>query len=76
MTWGESIFLGVLLGLGYLTKGIMFPMAFVFTGVALMLAGRSAKKLYKILVAFSVFLLLSATVYRCSIPCEWALDVQ
>lgn len=59
VTLGESIFLGVLLGLGYLTKAVMFPMAFVFIGVALMLAGRSAKKLYKILVAFSVFLLLS-----------------
>jgi hypothetical protein len=59
VTWGESIFLGVLLGFGYLTKAIMFPMAFVFTGIALMLAGRSAKKLYKILVAFSVFLLVS-----------------
>ena len=59
VTWGESIFLGVLLGLGYLTKAIMFPMAFVFTGVAVMLVGRSAKKLSKILVAFSVFLLLS-----------------
>jgi hypothetical protein len=59
VTWGESIFFGLLLGLGYLAKAIMFPMAFVFTGVALMLAGRSAKKLYKILVAFSVFLLLS-----------------
>jgi 4-amino-4-deoxy-L-arabinose transferase-like glycosyltransferase len=59
VSWGESIFLGVLLGLGYLTKGIMFPMAFVFTGVALLLAGRSAKKLFRIIVAFSVFLLLS-----------------
>jgi len=59
VTWGESICLGVLLGLGYFAKAIMFPMAFVFTGVALMLAGRSAKKLAKILVAFSVFLLLS-----------------
>jgi 4-amino-4-deoxy-L-arabinose transferase-like glycosyltransferase len=59
VTWGESIFLGVLLGLGYLSKAVMFPMAFVFGGVALILAGRSAKKLSKILVAFSVFLLLS-----------------
>jgi hypothetical protein len=59
VTWGESIFLGMLLGLGYLTKAIMFPLAFVFTGVALILAGRSAKKRCKILVAFSVFFLLS-----------------
>ena len=59
VTWGESICLGVLLGLGYLAKAIMFPMAFVFTGVTLMLTGRSANKRYKILVALSVFLLLS-----------------
>ena len=59
VTWGESIFLGLLLGVGYLAKAVMFPMAFVFIGVALMLGGRSAKNLYKIVVAFSVFLLLS-----------------
>jgi len=59
VTWGGSIFFGLLLGLGYLAKAVMFPMAFVFTGVALILAGRSQKKLSKILVAFSVFLLLS-----------------
>ena len=59
LSWGESIFLGVLLGLGYLTKGFMFPVAFVFIGVALILAGLSAKTLYKIAVAFLVFLLLS-----------------
>lgn len=59
MTWCESIFFGVLLGLGYLSKGIMFPMAFVFTGVALLLAGWSAEKLSKIFLAFLVFLLLA-----------------
>jgi hypothetical protein len=59
VTWGKWILFGVVLGLGYLTKAVMFPMAFVFTGVALILAWGSAKKLYKILVAFSVFLLLS-----------------
>jgi hypothetical protein len=59
VNWGASVCFGVLLGLGYLAKAIMFPMAFVFTGVAVMLVGRSAKKLSKILIAFSVFLLLS-----------------
>jgi len=59
VTWGVSIFLGVLLGFGYLTKGIMFPMALVFTVVALILAGWSAKRRNKILVAFSVFLIVS-----------------
>ena len=59
ITWGESVFLGVLLGLGYLTKAIMFPLAFVFTGVALILVKCSNQNLYKIVAAFSVFLLLS-----------------
>jgi len=59
ITWGESGFFGLLLGLGYLAKAILFPMGFVFTGVALMLARRSPKGLSKILVAFSVFLLVS-----------------
>jgi 4-amino-4-deoxy-L-arabinose transferase-like glycosyltransferase len=59
LTWGTSMLLGVLLGLGYLTKAIMFPMSFVFTGVALVLVGWSAKRLNKILAAFAVFLLLS-----------------
>ena len=59
VTWGESIFLGLLLGLGYLTKGIMFPMAFVFGVVAMILTRRSSKMQFRIFVAFSVFLLLS-----------------
>jgi hypothetical protein len=50
--------LGAFLGLGYLAKAVMFPMAFVFTGVSLMLAGSGAKKLYTI-ITLSVFLLLS-----------------
>ena len=59
VSWLLSIFLGVLLGLGYLAKGIMFPMAFVFTVVALILAGRSAENRVRVLVAFSLFLLVS-----------------
>jgi 4-amino-4-deoxy-L-arabinose transferase-like glycosyltransferase len=59
VTWGGSILLGMLLGLGYLTKAIMFPMSFVFIGVALALSGRSPKKLIRILVTFLVFLSLS-----------------
>lgn len=57
MSWGESVFLGALLGLGYLAKAIMFPMAFIFIGVALTLARRTAK--LRIVVAFFVFLFLS-----------------
>jgi hypothetical protein len=59
LTWVDAIFFGVLLAFGYFSKGIMFPMAFVFTGVALILARRHSQGQTKILVAFSVFLLLS-----------------
>src|SRR5215831_1268569 len=59
LTWGKSMLLGVLLGLGYLAKHVMFPIAFVFTAVALILARRSAKSLIKVLVSISVFVLLS-----------------
>jgi hypothetical protein len=59
VTWGESIFLGVLMAVGYLTKAIMFPMAFVFTAVALALTRRSRTMLFRILVSFFLFLSLS-----------------
>jgi hypothetical protein len=59
LSWGASISFGALLGLGYLAKGIMFPLAFVFIGVALVLVRRSRQKLVRVGVAFSVFLLLS-----------------
>jgi len=59
MSWEGSIFFGALLGLGYLCKGIMFPMGFVFCGIALFLAGWATNNRYKMVVAFSVFLLLS-----------------
>jgi len=59
ISWGRSIVFGILLALGYLAKAVMFPMAFVFIGVALILVGRSLKKRFKILVSLTVFLLLS-----------------
>jgi len=59
VTWGESIIMGVLMALGYFTKAVMFPMAFVFTAVALTLTRRSRKMLLRILVSFSLFLSLS-----------------
>jgi hypothetical protein len=59
LTWGGSISLGALLGLGYLAKGIMFPMAFVFLGVALWLAGWSGGMRKRILGAFLVFAFVS-----------------
>ena len=59
VTWGESNFMGVLMALGYFTKAVMFPMAFVFTAVALALTRRSRKMLFRILVSFFLFMSLS-----------------
>lgn len=59
VTWNESIFLGALLGFGYLAKAIMFPMAFVFITVALILTRRSRAMLVRILVSFLTFFSLS-----------------
>jgi len=57
--WGESAFLGLLLGIGYLTKPVMFPLAFVILAVAGLLAWRSGLKPYKPLFALLMFLSLS-----------------
>lgn len=59
VTWGESITLGVLLALGYFTKAIMFPMAFVFTGIALVLTRFSRAMQLRILISFVLFVSLS-----------------
>ncbi|MGH2536481.1 MAG: hypothetical protein ACRDHL_03715 [Candidatus Promineifilaceae bacterium] len=42
-TWLASLLLGLALGLGYLAKAIMFPLAFLFLGVGLF-SGRSARR--------------------------------
>lgn len=59
VTWGESVFMGVLMAIGYFTKAIMFPMSFVFTAVALALTRRSRTMLFRIIVSFSLFMSLS-----------------
>ena len=56
VTWPAAILLGVLLAAGYLTKGIMFPMAFVFGAVALVLARGQRRR---IAAAFLVFAALA-----------------
>jgi hypothetical protein len=59
-TRGVFVLLGLALGLGYLTKQVMFPLAFVFLGVGLFLTGRPRKAAPGILVAFVAFILVSA----------------
>jgi hypothetical protein len=57
--WKQAIAFGVLLAVGYLAKAVMFPMAFVFIGVALILAGNGTKRQIKVLASLVVFLSLS-----------------
>ena len=52
--------LGLLLGIGYLTKAAMFPMAFIFLATALLVAGRSKRAAVGALLASLVFLIVSA----------------
>ena len=65
MRAGESgyriyIAFGLVLGLGYLAKAAMFPMAFIFLGVALVAQGNPARAARRVSLALLVFLLVSA----------------
>ncbi|MEQ8541864.1 MAG: glycosyltransferase family 39 protein [Coleofasciculus sp. D1-CHI-01] len=57
--WLNFIGLGVVLGLGYLSKAIMFPMAFIFLGTCFFSVGNIRRSLPRISVAFLVFALIS-----------------
>ncbi|MEQ9552996.1 MAG: hypothetical protein RIM23_25680 [Coleofasciculus sp. G3-WIS-01] len=57
--WFNFIGLGVVLGLGYLSKAIMFPMAFIFLGTCFFSVGNIRRSLPRISVAFLVFALIS-----------------
>ena len=52
--------LGLLLGLGYLGKSAMFPLAFVFLAVAALAVGDFRRSVPRLLVATLFFLLVSA----------------
>ncbi len=52
--------LGLTLGLGYLAKAPMFPLAFVFLGVAMFSSRHPARSLRPVLIALVIFLLVSA----------------
>jgi hypothetical protein len=57
--WGTYFCLGATSGLGYLAKAVMFPLAFVFLGVALFAPPAPAKARAKFAVAVLVFALFS-----------------
>ena len=54
------VLLGVVLGAGYLTKTVMFPLAFVWLACALCAAGRVRHTLPRVVGALCVFLCIAA----------------
>lgn len=64
--WGQFALLGAVLGLAYLTKAIMFPLAALFLVAGVFSVGNIRKALPRVLVAASVFAIVCA-------PFLWAL---
>lgn len=58
--WRNFVFLGVVLGLGYLTKSFMLQLTFVFLGMSLLAVGNFQKAIPRVLVALLIFLLIQA----------------
>lgn len=56
--WRTFALLGVVLGLGYLAKAAMFPLAFVFLGISLFSLGNLRRAMPLTLVALAFFLLI------------------
>ncbi len=59
--WLTFVALGVVLGVGYLAKAAMFPLAFVFVGVSVLAGGGGVRRAaWRALVAGVMFLLVSS----------------
>jgi hypothetical protein len=61
--WYLFALLGVNLGIGYLAKAPMFPLAFVFLGVTLLTTSNLRQATPRVLVAFTLFVLVSAPLF-------------
>src|SRR5262249_44369223 len=59
-TWESFAVLGAVLGLGYLAKAPMFPLAFVFVAAALLASGNVGRALPRAVLALVLFALISA----------------
>lgn len=59
-TWFNFIMLGIVLGLGYLSKSVVFPVAFVFLGVAMFAVGNLRKGVSRTIAALLVFTVIVA----------------
>ncbi|MBE9225699.1 hypothetical protein IQ264_09720 [Phormidium sp. LEGE 05292] len=58
-SWRNFIILGLVLGIGYLSKSVMFPLAFLFLTIAMLSAGKIHQTLPKTLVALLIFALIT-----------------
>ncbi|MFB2833906.1 glycosyltransferase family 39 protein [Floridanema evergladense] len=58
-SWRNFVILGVVLGIGYLSKSVMFPLAFVFLTIALFSVGKMRQAIPKTLVALLIFALIT-----------------
>lgn len=56
--WFNFVGLGIVLGLGYLAKAIMFPMAFIFMGISLF-SINLRKSIPKVILTFFIFALIA-----------------
>jgi hypothetical protein len=61
--WGRFAILGVVLGMGYLARTIMFPLALVFLAAAFLSVGCLRKSVPRTLVAAAVFLMVGAPLF-------------
>jgi hypothetical protein len=67
--WLRLTSLGALLGIGYLAKAAMFPLAFVFLATLLLAAGNFRRIAPRVLVSFLIFLVIAG-------PFVWLLSKQ
>ena len=59
MSWTLFAWLGVVLGLGYLIKAVMFPMAFVFLVAAYIAVGNKRQGVLRLVLTSAVFVVIS-----------------
>jgi hypothetical protein len=58
--WTTFLILGFVLGFAYLAKSVMFPLAFIFLAVALVMSGEIRRGAPRIIAALLTFLLIAA----------------
>jgi hypothetical protein len=57
--WLRFAALGIVLGLGYLAKAVMFPLGFIFLGVAPFAVGNMRRAVPRVLLALALFSIVS-----------------